>query len=519
VIALPGWLELLQHGAYREPGVGIAGPKLLYADGTIQSAGSHRNPGAPEWFDHRYRFAPRDFPAANVPADAIAMTGAALYIKADTLKTLKGFDEGFGMAYEDVDLCLRCWTDAEQRVLYVPASEMTHLESKTRGMTQGDRELHAQRYFWEKWGNWFDERNVTGADGRVRVIYVTQDVGVGGGHRIVFEHLNGLKDRGYDAELWTLDPFGKNPSGDPDWFDLHVPIRTFKDYGLLQDSLADEEAIKVATWWQTAPPVWYASVSKGIPVFFVQDIETSYYLEDSPARPRVLSSYRSEFRYLTTSQWVGDRLRELHQDPTQVGCGIDLDTFKQVDGIEREQNVLLTAGRNNPLKNFKLTADAWKSLPASDRPDLWLFGIEPEVSDDLRASGTVRYDVRPSDAEVNELYNRATVYIQTSRHEGFCLPVLEAMAAGCPVICTDSHGNRDFCVDGENCLMPDDNPEAVAAAIKRLFADPELRARLVENGKRTAAEYGWDRKLDEVAGFFEQVSARAAGAAPASPAS
>jgi glycosyltransferase involved in cell wall biosynthesis len=55
--------------------------------------------------------------------------------------------------------------------------------------------------------------------------------------------------------------------------------------------------------------------------------------------------------------------------------------------------------------------------------------------------------------EVNELYNKATLFVQTSRHEGFCLPILEAMAAGCPVICTDAHGNRDFSFDGKNCLM------------------------------------------------------------------
>ena len=38
------------------------------------------------------------------------------------------------------------------------------------------------------------------------------------------------------------------------------------------------------------------------------------------------------------------------------------------------------------------------------------------------------------------------MFVQTSRHEGFCLPPLEAMAAGAPVVCTDAHGNRDFCV-------------------------------------------------------------------------
>src|SRR5205085_762288 len=82
----------------------------------------------------------------------------------------------------------------------------------------------------------------------------------------------------------------------------------------------------------------------------------------------------------------------------------------------------------------------------------WLFGIEPELAAGL--GERVRYDVRPSDEEVNELLATCTAFVQTSRHEGFCLPVLEAMSAGAPVVCTDADGNRDFCVDGENCLMP-----------------------------------------------------------------
>ena len=46
--------------------------------------------------------------------------------------------------------------------------------------------------------------------GALRVIYVTEDTGVGGGHRDIFEHLNGLSSRGHEAELWTLagEPIG-----------------------------------------------------------------------------------------------------------------------------------------------------------------------------------------------------------------------------------------------------------------------------------------------------------------------
>jgi glycosyltransferase involved in cell wall biosynthesis len=89
------------------------------------------------------------------------------------------------------------------------------------------------------------------------------------------------------------------------------------------------------------------------------------------------------------------------------------------------------------------------------------------------------------------------------------------MAAGAATISTDSHGNRDFCRDGENCLIVEPTEEAVAAAIERLFGDPELRARIVENGLTTAVEFDYAKKLAQVVAFFESVSAREAGAAPA----
>jgi glycosyltransferase involved in cell wall biosynthesis len=163
---------------------------------------------------------------------------------------------------------------------------------------------------------------------------------------------------------------------------------------------------------------------------------------------------------------------------------------------------VLALGRGNPLKNFPLTVDAWRALGSEGGPELTLFGIEPEVTPEGRA----RYELRPSDEEVNALFNECTIFLQTSRHEGFCLPPLEAMATGAAVVCTDAHGNRDFCVDGVNCLMPEPAVESVSGAIGRLLADPELRRRLGTAGLETAADYAWERRIDQLEGFLERAA-------------
>jgi GT2 family glycosyltransferase len=494
VIARPGWLERLQYTAYREEQIGFVGPKLVYPDMRIQSAGSYRNLGAPEWFDHRYRFKDATHPEANITVPVLGATGACLYIKRTALNAVGGFDEAYGMAYEDMDLCLRGWV-AGYRTHYSPQSTLVHLESQTRPVEPGERELASQRLFWQRWKPYFDEREVRTPDGRLRVVYVTEDTGIGGGHRDIFEHLNRLAARGHEVELFSLGEA-------PDWFPLEVPTRTFEDYEDLLEALEPLDAIKVATWWNTGSTVWLASMRHGVPVFFVQDIETSYYPDSREMQAHVLNGYRHEFRYMTISGWNRDRLRDLGLDARLVPPGIDLETFRPLDGVARRDDMVLALGRTNPLKNLPLTVDAWRSLGDGARTELCLFGIEPELGPALGA----RYVERPSDEGVNRLLNEAAVFVQTSVHEGFCLPPLEAMATGGAVVCTDAHGNRDFCVDGVNCLIPEPTTESVGGALRRVLEDRGLRERLGRAGIETAAGFAWERRIDELEGFLESVA-------------
>lgn len=495
--ARPGWLAALQYAAQQDE-VGIVGAKLLYPDGRIQHAGAARNLGALEWFDHRYRFKPASWGPAAVPGYVLAVTGACMYVRRRTIERVGPLDEGYPMAYEDVDWCLRAW-QAGLRVVYSPAAVLVHHESVTRGTALGERERVSQQRFWNRWSRFFDARDVHTPDGKLRVIYVTEGTGIGGGHRDVFEHLNRLSARGHEVSLYTLDP-------SPDWFPLSVPVRSFGDYEQLMQALAPQDAIKVATWWNTAAAVWEASVTHGIPVYFVQDIETSYYPDDRRIRDAVIDSYRPEFRYMTISSWNQERLRELGLDAQLIPPGIDLEVFKPLAAVQRRNDMVLALGRANPLKNLQLTIQAWRALDGKDGaeelPELCLFGVEPEV-----ASGPgIRYVQSPSDEQVNELFNEATVFVQTSSHEGFALPPLEAMATGGAVVCTDAHGNRDFCIDGENCLMASADRDSVRDAIARVLGDHELRVRLGRGGEQTAKTYTWERRIDALEEFLTQVA-------------
>ena len=132
------WLACLQY-ATRGSEIGIVGAKLLYPDNRIQYAGTIRNPDAPEWFDHRYRFKPADWGPADIAGPTLAATGACMYIVRGVLDQVGLFDEEYGMGYEDVDYCLRAW-QAGYQVVYAPVGATPpprvdhpgHLRRRTR---------------------------------------------------------------------------------------------------------------------------------------------------------------------------------------------------------------------------------------------------------------------------------------------------------------------------------------------------------------------------------------------------
>ena len=312
---------------------------------------------------------------------------------------------------------------------------------------------------------------------------------------MVFEHLNRLQDRGHRVELYSLGE-------DPDWFDLKVPHRTFDNYEDLSTELSKQDAIKVATWWETGKWVWLGSINKGIPVFYVQDVEDSYYKDDKVMRDTVVAGYKSEFNYLTISVNNQENLSKLGRDSTNITCGIDAKTFFIDKNTKREDDVLIAIGRKHYLKNFAMTFKAWKSM--KDKPKMTLFGPEPDVAE---KDPLITYHYIPTDKEINSMLNKATVFVQSSVHEGFCLPPLEAMAAGVPVIMTDSDGNRDYMQPSINCiLVKQNNSKQLTVELEKLFNDKKLQERLRKNGLKTAANYDWPIIINKLEAFYTRLA-------------
>ena len=164
-----------------------------------------------------------------------------------------------------------------------------------------------------------------------------------------------------------------------------------------------------------------------------------------------------------------------------------------------ERRVLLSLSAKRPHKNLLALIGALAELAQEERPMLVLSGYptahEAELRDRVRALGLdddVRFPAWLSAAELEGLWAIAGAFVFPSLYEGFGLPVLEAMARGVPVACSNASSLPE--VAGDAALLFDPSDEgAISVAIRRLLNDSVLANTLSARGLRRVREFTWER--------------------------
>ena len=440
----------------------------------------------------------RIFPLAIIDTHRLYCTAAVLYLPAEVRTRVGFFDEHFLMGFEDVDFCLRAWNTGTP-VLYCGSAEFIHHECVTRGKTIGERELRSQDYFWAKHGDSFFRRSVIDWEtGMTKVIFVLKDAGVKGDHRIIFTFANYLSQNGFSVEMWFI-------SGSPEWFALNpsIALRRFADFEQMTRALKPLNAIKVATGWETADCVWHSSLLAGIPAWLVQDIDSSYYQNDELAQIRVLSGYRPEFVYLINCNWIINYFeQELLYQSNFIGLGIDDIYVSGEHSItQKSKRSLLVCARGEPLKGFEYSKQLVRHLLELGFT-VTAFGLDETLISDLPG---VTFYKQPTDAALKKLYCAHEYFLQTSIHEGFGLPALEAMACGCIPIVTMAGGNEDYIRDRVNAVVI---TRDFASAIEKIDSlEYELLFSQLSDGmKETVDAYRWSECLPRLSALFKAIS-------------
>lgn len=181
---------------------------------------------------------------------------------------------------------------------------------------------------------------------------------------------------------------------------------------------------------------------------------------------------------------------------------------------ERVHPLLVYVGSEHPRKNIEVLFQT-VALLKRQFPHVLLL----KIGDPGIRSGRIRtlehidaLDIRqnvkllgniPSD-RINELYNIADAMVFPSKNEGFGLPPLEAMAAGCPVVCSTAASLPE--VVGDGAIMHDaSDAEGFAASIVHIYTNSKFKYDLIARGKKRAALFSWDTAARSITQIYQEL--------------
>lgn len=173
---------------------------------------------------------------------------------------------------------------------------------------------------------------------------------------------------------------------------------------------------------------------------------------------------------------------------------------------------LLMVGTLEPRKNHAAAMRALARLKAAGFPhrllivggEGWRFAPIAALVQELKLNEDVTFTGYVPATDLPALYGGAACVLQPSLYEGFGFPVLEALACGAPVVCSQASSLPEVAGDAALLIDPADD-EALTAAIRRVVTEPGLRAELNRKGRLHAAQFRWERCAQETVAVYQEV--------------
>jgi len=213
-----------------------------------------------------------------------------------------------------------------------------------------------------------------------------------------------------------------------------------------------------------------------------------------------------------------DLLYFVDVDPKKIRViyqGIDHELFKPRDklearrrlGLPLDRPIILNVGSEEPRKNIPTLVKAFGIL-VKDIPNAMLIRVGSPTNATKRLvhsqglEGKIVY-LRPTDEDLSLLYNASDVFVFPSYYEGFGLPLLEAMASGCPVIASNRTSIPEVVGDGGILLDPFD-VDGFAHWTREILSNEDLRIKLSEKGYRRSMNFSWEKCARETLDVYRE---------------
>lgn len=360
---------------------------------------------------------------------------------------------------------------------------------------------------------------------------------VGGSGMYAYEIANALGNRGHDVDVYTQsksDTDSELPIHDNvsvytltnarrylvTFETLYYSIRArfavdFAEYDVIHGTLMPASTIALADQPDIDTPIVLTSHSFSLSEVFAHTPEkpADYLLKylfhpmnvvmDSVASrvaDRIIAISSEMKTQLSTRYGIDESVL------THVPHGVDTDRYRprsqRHHAVSRDPLTLLFVGRLISRKGVDLAVEA---VAAADRDDIELLiagngRLEDEIRDLARARGIddqIQLLGYVPDDQLPVLYSSADVTLFTSNYEGFGLVFLESLAAGTPVVGAPVGGFPDLVTDGQEGLIVDRTPQALAGAIEGLADAPERATEMGQRGRELAATRTWETVATE----------------------
>ncbi|PKM94133.1 MAG: hypothetical protein CVU84_11775 [Firmicutes bacterium HGW-Firmicutes-1] len=337
----------------------------------------------------------------------------------------------------------------------------------------------------------------------LHIVYVVGNPSICGATKIIYEQANRLVEKGV---VVTIVSYGERPK----WFQLKANY--IKVPSKLRISLLIPKChIVVATYYTHIQECIEAEIA---PVVYFEQGDTHLF-EYEKLEDEHKAFVRKQFelpRFIMTVSNKTSKLisRYFKREAVIIPNAIDTHIFnhkKLEDGLTYQEEYLLMMGRDDvAFKGIEEIIIVFKRLKEFNR-DIKLYWITPYPPNNQLEDMVTKVIINPTQDEISALLKGAILYISASYLESFSLPVLEAMASGCPVLSADNEGVKEYGVDGYNLLLYEKgNMTEMTLKILKIYFDGELRDVLIKNGFLTAQKYSWSDSIEKLYQFFRCVA-------------